>query len=149
MTHRLSKYFLLDALKRSQAVVAVVSEGSRCSVHEGDVGVAIFVSDRDGRINGRRMSRRRAETVNLFRLTHADLLEKLPNTDALIPLKVNYFAVLLMFNNRTIAGEFLLQRAHEKLLIELFSDTLKRNESARSSAIATDLNGSQGFPSAT
>ena len=97
------------------------------------------------------MFRCRPETVDfaLFRLTHSDLLKKLTNTDALIALKLNYYAVFLMFDNRTIAGEFLLQRAQEKLLIELFSDTLNRRNSVRSSVIATDLNGSQHFPSAT
>ena len=85
---------------------------------------------RGGTLNGREMSFSRSESVHfeLFSLAHADLFEKLTNIGALITLKLNYFSVFLVFDHRSITGEFLLQCANEKFLIELLSDALSTGD---------------------
>ena len=72
----------------------------------------------------------RLETVHfeLFRLTDSDLLEKLTYVDALIALKLNYFAVFLMFDNGAIARELLLECPKKTLLVELFANALEASE---------------------
>lgn len=69
--------------------------------------------------------------LQLFRLTDANLAQKLTDIGALVALQLNYFAVLRMLDDRAIAGELLLERAQQALLVELFADALQRHARSR------------------
>ena len=62
----------------------------------------------------------------LLSLTDADFLEKLTHIGSLVTLKLDDFAVLLMFDNSAITGKFLFKRPQETLFIEFVTDALER-----------------------
>lgn len=71
-----------------------------------------------------------SESVNfeLFSLTDADFFEEFTHITSLIALQLNYFAVFLMFNYRTIASKFLFKSTKKTFLIEFFANTLWEEE---------------------
>lgn len=53
-------------------------------------------------------------------LTHKEIADVL----TLVSLKLNYFPVLLVINNRTVASKALLPRLQNQLKVQIFSQTL-------------------------
>jgi hypothetical protein len=81
-------------------------------------------NERMSMILTRSQSNLEAVHFDLLGLTHADFFEELANIGTLIALQLNYLAVFLMINDRSITGKFLFQCAKEKFLIEFFANAL-------------------------
>jgi hypothetical protein len=71
-----------------------------------------------------------SETVNfqLFSLADSNFAKKLTDMNSLIALELNYFTIFGMFDDRAIAGEFLLECTQKTFLIELVADALDNDK---------------------